>query len=231
MRFALDLGTPLALIANEALSNALKHAFPDRRRGSIFVRLEVRGLRVTLTIEDDGVGSPATTDDGSDVGPGLVKDWGCGWFVPLHVRCAPMSRSSTSRPARGSSSRLTRLKPACARLRGAFSAHPAIRLIFCPSPARGDDGDDVDALTRVKLLIVEDDPFIAMHLEMLVESWGYAVIGVCVTGPEAITMAELHRPDVILSDVKLLGPMDGNRSGGQDFRAPVAESDLPHRVP
>jgi two-component sensor histidine kinase len=71
VRFALDLGTPLALIANEALSNALKHAFPDRRQGSIFVRLEVRGLRVTLTIEDDGVGSPATIDDGPDLGQGL----------------------------------------------------------------------------------------------------------------------------------------------------------------
>ncbi|GIL40455.1 sensor histidine kinase [Roseiterribacter gracilis] len=71
VRFALDLGTPLALIANEALSNALKHAFPDQRHGAVFVRLEVHGLRVTLTIEDDGVGSPATTDDSADTGQGL----------------------------------------------------------------------------------------------------------------------------------------------------------------
>jgi two-component sensor histidine kinase len=71
VRFALDLGTPLALIANEALSNALKHAFPDQRRGSVFVRLEVQGSHVALTIEDDGVGSLATVDEGPDVGQGL----------------------------------------------------------------------------------------------------------------------------------------------------------------
>jgi two-component sensor histidine kinase len=76
VRFALDLGTPLALIANEALSNALKHAFPDRRRGSVFVRLEVHGLRVTLTIEDDGVGSPSTIDDGADMGQGTGQGLG-----------------------------------------------------------------------------------------------------------------------------------------------------------
>jgi two-component sensor histidine kinase len=76
VRFALDLGTPLALIANEALSNALKHAFPDRRRGAVLVRLEVRGVRVTLTIEDDGVGSPATADDSADSGHELGQGLG-----------------------------------------------------------------------------------------------------------------------------------------------------------
>jgi len=88
---------------------------------------------------------------------------------------------------------------------------------FLSLSAREDEDDDLAALTRVKLLIVEDDPFIALHLEMLVESWGYAVVGVCVTGPEAITMAELHRPEVILSDVKLLGPMDGIEAAAKIF--------------
>jgi two-component sensor histidine kinase len=66
----------LALIANEALSNALKHAFPDRRRGAVLVRLEVRDVRVTLTIEDDGVGSPATADESADSGHGLGQGLG-----------------------------------------------------------------------------------------------------------------------------------------------------------
>jgi CheY-like chemotaxis protein len=79
------------------------------------------------------------------------------------------------------------------------------------------DDDDLEGPARVRLLIVEDDPFIALHLEMLVESWGYAVVGVCVTGSEAITMAELHRPEVILSDVKLLGPMDGIEAAAKIF--------------
>src|SRR5689334_16596422 len=88
---------------------------------------------------------------------------------------------------------------------------------FLSLTARENDDEDLDVERRVKLLIVEDDPFIALHLEMLVESWGYSVIGVCVTGPEAITMAEMHRPDVILSDVKLLGPMDGIEAAARIF--------------
>jgi two-component sensor histidine kinase len=74
VRFALDLGTPLALIANEVLSNALKHAFPDDRHGTLFVRLEVIGRRITLTIEDDGVGSASSAEDGQE--PGLGQGLG-----------------------------------------------------------------------------------------------------------------------------------------------------------
>ena len=47
---------PLALILNEALSNAFKHAFPDGRSGSISVHLNAQGQEARLTIQDDGVG-------------------------------------------------------------------------------------------------------------------------------------------------------------------------------
>lgn len=49
---------PLGMILSEAVSNALKHAFPGGRSGAIWVRLgEAQGRR-TLTIRDNGVGVP-----------------------------------------------------------------------------------------------------------------------------------------------------------------------------
>jgi two-component sensor histidine kinase len=47
---------PLALILNELVSNALKHAFPDERKGVVEVRLARNGDVASLEVADDGVG-------------------------------------------------------------------------------------------------------------------------------------------------------------------------------
>jgi len=51
---------PLALILNEALGNALAHAFPDGRPGRIAVTLRQTAETVELSVTDDGVGAAAT---------------------------------------------------------------------------------------------------------------------------------------------------------------------------
>lgn len=54
-----DLALPLALITNEAMSNALKYAFPDQGRGTILVALHsVAPSIFQLSIQDSGVGIP-----------------------------------------------------------------------------------------------------------------------------------------------------------------------------
>ena len=56
----IDRAIPCGLIVNELVSNALKHAFPDGRTGTIRVRLRRVGeRRIELRVEDDGVGLPA----------------------------------------------------------------------------------------------------------------------------------------------------------------------------
>ena len=61
-----DLVVPLGLIAGEALTNALKHAFPDGREGRVRVELRaVGGGLVLLLVEDDGAGMPAERREGS----------------------------------------------------------------------------------------------------------------------------------------------------------------------
>ena len=62
----------LALIASEALTNAMKYAFPDGRRGTIRVACHAGAQTATLTITDDGIGFAAASREGA-LGLRLVR--------------------------------------------------------------------------------------------------------------------------------------------------------------
>jgi two-component sensor histidine kinase len=65
-RFGLDTAVPCGLIVNELVSNALKHAFPDGRRGRVLLRLRAgEDACYHLDVEDDGVGLPPGLDPGA----------------------------------------------------------------------------------------------------------------------------------------------------------------------
>ncbi len=62
VRLSIDTVVPCGLLIHELVSNALKHAFPERR-GAIRVELRVGpNGRYTLAVSDDGVGIPETLD-------------------------------------------------------------------------------------------------------------------------------------------------------------------------
>ena len=58
-----NVGIPCGLIVNELVSNSLKYAFPDGRKGTITVGINKNseGNNV-LTVADNGVGFPETVD-------------------------------------------------------------------------------------------------------------------------------------------------------------------------
>ena len=59
----IDTAIPCGLIANELVSNALKHAFPEGRGGTLKVVLrQEEGGGYELRVEDDGVGLPPELD-------------------------------------------------------------------------------------------------------------------------------------------------------------------------
>jgi len=61
----------------------------------------------------------------------------------------------------------------------------------------------------VQILLVEDEVFIAMVLEMELNNEGYNVFKSVATGEEAVTIARKEHPDVILMDIRLSGDLDG----------------------
>lgn len=62
--------TNIGLVVTELLINAIKHAFPDGRRGSICVAFCQVGAGWTLAVSDDGIGQ--TTDPGQGLGSQIV---------------------------------------------------------------------------------------------------------------------------------------------------------------
>lgn len=63
---------PCGLIVNELVSNALKHAFPDGRRGLIAIELKSDPPnRVSLSVSDDGSGIPESLDISNSMTLGL----------------------------------------------------------------------------------------------------------------------------------------------------------------
>jgi two-component sensor histidine kinase len=59
----MDCAILCGLIVNETLSNALKHAFPDRKEGCVQITVgRNTGGHLTLRVSDDGVGLPQEFD-------------------------------------------------------------------------------------------------------------------------------------------------------------------------
>jgi two-component system, response regulator PdtaR len=55
----------------------------------------------------------------------------------------------------------------------------------------------------MRVLIVEDEPIIAMHLALLVAELGYEVCATAASATGAIALAALHNPHVVLMDIRL----------------------------
>ena len=60
-----QMALPVGIIVNELVTNSLKHAFPDGRRGTINVKTEVEGSTLLIEVADDGVGCEADAPSGT----------------------------------------------------------------------------------------------------------------------------------------------------------------------
>ncbi len=61
----------------------------------------------------------------------------------------------------------------------------------------------------LKILMVEDDMIIAADISMQLTKLGYQVVGINISGEDALNMIENNRPDLILMDIVLTGKMNG----------------------
>ena len=77
IQLALSHIIPIGLILTEAITNAFKYAFPNKKEGNIYISFTCinGGKRIDLTVKDDGIGLPAgfSSNRQSSMGINLMK--------------------------------------------------------------------------------------------------------------------------------------------------------------
>lgn len=109
-----------------------------------------------------------------------------------------------------------------------FSEQDAAQILNIDVPTlRGlveESGRELAAEIATDVLIIEDETFIAMDLENLVESLGHRTVGVARTHAEAVALARSKRLGLILADIKLADGSSGLDAVNeliQSFEVPV----------
>ena len=82
---------------------------------------------------------------------------------------------------------------------------------------------EIEKQTAARVLIIEDEPIIAMDIESIVQELGHESVGIADTRDQAVEMAASQKPDLILSDIQLA---DGS-SGIDAANDILAKSDVP----
>ena len=94
-----------------------------------------------------------------------------------------------------------------------FSEQEAAQILGVDVPAlRGlveESGRELAAEIATDVLIIEDETFIAMDLEGLIESLGHRLVGVARTHSEALALAKVRQPGLILADIQLADGSSG----------------------
>jgi DNA-directed RNA polymerase specialized sigma24 family protein len=94
-----------------------------------------------------------------------------------------------------------------------FSEDDAAQILDCDlATLRGlieESGRELAAEIATDVLIIEDETFIAIDIEALVESLGHKVIGVARTHSEAVALAGQKPPGLILADIQLADGSSG----------------------
>jgi len=72
-----------------------------------------------------------------------------------------------------------------------------------------DAGREIAAQVATHVLIIEDEPMIAMDLESIVEGLGHRVAGVARTHTEALSAVSKEKPGLVLADIQLADGSSG----------------------
>ena len=64
-------------------------------------------------------------------------------------------------------------------------------------------------MAKTQILVVEDEHIVAKDIQLRLQGLGYHIPAVASSGEEALQKAEETRPDLVLMDIRLKGPMNG----------------------
>jgi CheY-like chemotaxis protein len=70
-------------------------------------------------------------------------------------------------------------------------------------------GREIAEQVATSVLIIEDEPIIALDIEAMVEELGHTVTGIARTHKEAVEMVKVRRPGLVLADIQLADGSSG----------------------
>lgn len=70
-------------------------------------------------------------------------------------------------------------------------------------------GNEIAAQVNTSILIIEDEPLIALDIEQMVENLGHSVTGIARTHTEALAAVKEQKPGMILADIQLADGSSG----------------------
>jgi PAS domain S-box-containing protein len=79
-------------------------------------------------------------------------------------------------------------------------------------------------MTQVNIVIVEDEPIVAMDIKRCLKQLGYQVAAVAANSEDAVQQIVDKRPDLVLMDIRLKGDIDGIETAWrirQRFNVPI----------
>lgn len=174
-----EQATSVALIVNELIQNAVGHAFKGRQGGIIEVRITDAPAEVAISVIDDGVGF-------GEIPPGGFGSLGLQ-IVDTLVREDLRGRFEIASD-KGTEARFRFPK------KGSY--------------VQGGAANQKGPLRQLRIVIADDEPITRMDLREMLHEAGHLVVGEAGDGESALNLARIHRPDLVLLDIKMPG-MEG----------------------
>lgn len=64
-------------------------------------------------------------------------------------------------------------------------------------------------MSSIRVLVVEDESIVSKDIQHSLKKLGYQIAGAAATGDKAIELVEAEKPDIVLMDIMLKGPING----------------------
>jgi CheY-like chemotaxis protein/DNA-directed RNA polymerase specialized sigma24 family protein len=215
-----------------SISKAISSHVPYLRRfARALTGTQAGGDAYVLATLEAVVADPTGFEENSELRASLyrvfLKVWGS---MPVNDYVDQLSFSADEQGAQHNLEAIP-LRPRVAFLLSSlegFGTADVARVMDCTPEVATDlidkAGKEISKQIRTDVLIIEDEPLIAIDIQMLVEELGHNVINIARTHGEAVAAARTMKPGLILADIQLADGSSGLEAVNQilnDFSVPV----------
>jgi DNA-directed RNA polymerase specialized sigma24 family protein len=215
-----------------SISKAISSHIPYLRRfARALTGTQAGGDGYVLATLEAVVAEPKALNENADLKASLYRLFLKVWeSMPVN---AYVDQSASSADEKGAQRNLEAipLRPRVAFLLSSlegFETPEIARIMDCSVDDAADlidrAGKEISKQIRTDVLIIEDEPLIAIDIQMLVEDLGHRVVTIARTHSEAVKAAEAAKPGLILADIQLADGSSGLEAVNQilgHFSVPV----------